>query len=146
MPLLILHFQFLIKRVRVSKKTLLVIAGGVWLTVGCFLFLFGTSLVKPAPHAFLLMLGALLVGFLKGNFILKKTAIRQASRIASLKEASLKNLYSPAYYLLLGSMIALGFCMRFLPTLARGTVDIAIGSALIVGSLHLFRFKLPALS
>lgn len=127
-----------------TKRTLLVISGAVWLCVGSFLLFFGTHLVQASKteYAFILLLAALIIGFLKGNIVLRKAAERQGSRIANLPHASLKNLYSRGYYLLLLSMVGLGWGMRFLPLTVRGTIDVAVGAALIIGATHLFRFKL----
>jgi len=57
---------------------------------------------------------------------------------------SLRKVYSPAYLLLIGVMVLMGVLMNVLsiPHLYRGFIDVAIGSALIFGSLVFIRFSL----
>lgn len=90
---------------------------------------------------FLIGLG-LFVGFMKGRFVLVKTVRRVVGRIASLPvPIRFKDAYSKSYWILIGSMVALGMTFRFLPIPIdlRGTVDVAIGSALINGAMLYFR-------
>lgn len=149
-----------------SHKTLIFLSGGMWLLIGLFLMILGirflmTTLHNPSDSfslialtsrltsgqeqgASLVIAGALFLGFIKGRTVLKKAAQRQISRILQLAQpAPLKKIYTPAYYLLICGMIALGISLRFLPTSldVRGAIDLAIGSALINGALHYFRFK-----
>lgn len=84
----------------------------------------------------------LLVGFVKGRFILAKTVKRVCDRILSLTlPIRIGQVYSSAYIILIGSMILLGMTLRFLPIPldVRGVVDVAIGSALLNGSMFYFR-------
>ena len=85
---------------------------------------------------------SLLIGFLKGRFVLNKTVVRVASRIASLPlPIRVKDVYSLSYLLLIGAMMALGMLFRFLPLASdiKGMIDIAVGSALIHGAILYFR-------
>jgi len=152
-----------------SHKTLIFIAGFVWLAIGIGLLSLGIHFVletvrNPALAQIIgcfsftsflsrfvpdrmqaIMLGivlALMLGYIKGRLVLAKTVARQIKRIASLPNpASLKYLYSKSYYLLIASMIFLGMMMRYFPiTLdTRGAIDIAIGSALINGATLFYR-------
>jgi hypothetical protein len=81
------------------------------------------------------------VGLLKGNFVLRKAALRSLKRIKELKAPySLKNLYTPSYLVLLLVMVLLGVLMRVLgvPLDVRGFIDVAVGSALFRGSFFYF--------
>jgi hypothetical protein len=149
-----------------SKSTLMRIAGMVWFVVGLGLMTLGIkfllavmntpslalasphfSFVKNFPHKevqqviFWILLVSLLVGYFKGRVALKRSADRQVQRIALLKEVGLKDMYSKGYYLLMLGMMGMGLIMKVLPiTLeVRGAVDVAIGSALIQGSVHFFK-------
>jgi len=99
---------------------------------------FGTA--QQAATLFIAL--GLFAGFFKSRFVLVKTVQRVVSRIASLPlPIRFKEAYSPSYWILIGSMVALGMTFRFLPIPIdiRGTIDIAIGSALVNGALFYFR-------
>jgi hypothetical protein len=146
---------------KLSHRTLIILGGLIWLFMGIFLLTIGirfilSSLVLP-PSSFtiqlmkftldhsqammLLVTTALFIGYLKGKYVLGKSAARQVARISQLENpTSLKNLYSKGYYLLILSMVGIGIAMRYLPLIeVRGAIDAAIGSALIHGALHYFR-------
>lgn len=155
---------------KLKHRSLILIAGGVWLAVGVFLLILGLRLIiheikypllaeignrfsliaacSKLTHGnrqnavVAILTGALIIGHLKGRFVLSKSVLRQIQRIRSLPNpSSLRYLYSKGYYFLIGSMILLGIGMRFLPITpgTRGAVDVAIGSALINGALLYFR-------
>lgn len=97
---------------------------------------------SPQQAATALIAIGLVVGFFKGRFVLVKTVRRVVVRIALLPlPIRFKDAYSKSYWILIGSMVALGMSFRFLPIPIdiRGTIDIAIGSALIHGALLYFR-------
>lgn len=149
---------------KVSHATLILLSGIVWLAVGCFLLPLGLNFVVDAlllenasqPHPVLNFLAPyaggldqaalvwialmLLIGFLKGRSVFAKSVQRSVKRIYTLPNpANLSQIYTPAYYLLLGSMVLLGVLVRFTTQDIRGGVDIAIGSALINGAMLYFR-------
>ena len=136
-------------------------SGFLWFFIGAFLLYKGLHLITEAPFQTgslcskmgrlagspqqaavgLIALG-LIVGFFKGRFVLSKTVRRVVLRIAALPlPIRFKDAYSPSYWILIGSMVVLGMTFRFLPIPidVRGTIDIAIGSALINGALLYFR-------
>jgi hypothetical protein len=120
-----------------KHKSWIAFSGFVWFFIGTFLLYKGINLITDA-----MMIGiGLLIGYFKGQFILSKTAKRVVARISSLSlPIQMKDVYSPAYYILIGSMMALGMLFKFLPISANvhGTIDIAIGAALIKGSTFYF--------
>lgn len=84
----------------------------------------------------------LLLGFIKGRFVLSKSVGRVVSRIASLPpHFRFVDAYSRSYWILIACMVGLGMSFRFLPIPVdlRGTVDVAIGSALVNGAMLFFR-------
>ena len=100
--------------------------------------LFGSS--QQAATA-LVAIG-LLIGLLKGRFVLSKTVNRVVNRIRSLPlPIRFSQVYARSYWILIASMVGLGVSLRFLPIPvdARGLVDVAIGSALINGAMLYFR-------
>ena len=144
-----------------KHRTWVFLSGFVWLTVGIFLLYKGLHFVSAATlrsdslsFKFQGLFGSpsqagtgivalgLLIGFVKGRFVLSKTVKRVVGRIHSLAlPISFSSVYAPSYWILIGSMVALGFAMRFLPIPldARGLIDIAIGSALVNGAMLYFR-------
>lgn len=134
-----------------SHKTLYVLQGAVWLMVGAMLLNMGIRFLmstleegKENGHLMLLIL-ALILGQLKGRFMMKKVAMRSFDRISKMTQpVALHNIYTKGNYIVIGIMMLLGMGMKFLPVPleARGFIDVAVGSALIQGSL--FYFRLPA--
>ncbi len=157
---------------RVSKQMAILFSGAVWLGVGFMLLSKGLILLVTATTAtdslpwleqtmhfigdkqqsalFLISLG-LLVGFIKGRMILIKTVKRVVHRIMSLPDPLLiTQMYDKKYLILLCLMMAMGMSLKrlHLPSDILGTIDVAIGSALINGSLlyirHLVAMKKAA--
>ena len=152
---------------KLKPSILIVISGLVWLAVGIYLMQLGigfllegytTALAKGsgtplinwlAPYmggveltALFLIVVALYIGYIKGRYVLGKAAQRGVARIQALpKPIALSKIYAPRYYLLLGLMILIGMSMKWLgvPKDWRGFVDVAIGAALINGSIIYFR-------
>ena len=139
-------------------------SGGVWFVVGVCLLILGVKFVvfscledpscsflltklrtltkSKEQSALLLVSSALFIGFIKGRFVLAKTARRVVKKIYSLKEPiALSQIYSLGYILLIAFMVFLGVAMRWLNLSLdiRGAIDIAIGSALMNGAMHYFR-------
>jgi hypothetical protein len=150
----------------VSKRCTFWIAfsGLVWFVVGTFLLVFGVKLIVYASleqgerafllgklfhvvkskerAALLLLVSGLLLGFMKGRFVLSKTVARVVKRIASLPEPiKASQVYPVGYIALIGCMILLGISMRWLgiPLDVRGGIDVAVGSALMNGAMLYFR-------
>jgi hypothetical protein len=139
---------------KVSHAVLAFLSGLVWIVVGCFLLPLGLRLLlgdietdqATTLPLFLVALG-LFVGHMKGRHVLGKAAQKGIERIKSMPNpANLGKIYSAKYYLLLGGMVALGLSIKYLgiPNPIRGTVDVAIGAALIQGSLVYIRFAVDS--
>lgn len=150
---------------KVSHTVLIVLSGLIWLAIGCFLLPLGLNFIVGAllkenfatqSHPILTAMApfvgggesaaliwialALAIGFFKGRFVFGKTVQRSVNRILSLPNpVHLSKIYPWQYYLLLSSMILLGFLVKFLPLDIRGGVDVIIGSALINGAMLYFR-------
>lgn len=146
-----------------SHRTLIFLAGALWLAIGIFLLTLGIKFLMTTQHTsnlfskftkspeqgvMMLILLSLLLGFIKGRTVMAKAARKQVKRILALEAPTgLKNLYSPAYYILIGVMISFGMILRFLPITLdiRGAIDCTIGCALINGAMQYFRYKaMPA--
>lgn len=150
-----------------KHKTLIIIAGFLWMAIGVFLLNMGLRLIseKALMHitevhpsslltylaalfggiqeaAVALIASAMLIGYFKGRYVLSKTVRRMVLRIQSLPSPTgLHNIYGLKFYLLILLMISLGALIRVLGTPAeiRGAVDVTIGAALVNGALLYFR-------
>lgn len=149
---------------KLSHRALIIISGIVWFVIGFYLLNLGLNLIATADPAaqegypllnrlaslfggiaeagIAVIAVGLLIGYFKGRYVLGKSARKGVERIATFPNpTSLANIYSKKYYILLGSMIALGISIKLfgLPNDVRGMVDIAIGAALINGAVVYFR-------
>ncbi len=144
---------------QLSHSRLIMLSGALWLCVGLFLLPFGIMLllhgegrplttsispifggIEEATVALLAL--ALFVGFMKGKYVLGKSSRRIVDRIRTFPDPThLTNIFSPAYLLLMGSMILLGMSIKFfgVPNDVRGVLDVAVGAALINGAFVTFR-------
>lgn len=147
-----------------SRRTLCIIAGSIWLLAGANLLFLGARFLidsaatpshagsnLPLLHAvmewmpqesfavpFLACIGVM-IGCLKGRMVLRRAACREVERIFALPQpVSIFELYSVRGAIVLGVMFCLGFLLKFLnlPLDIRGVIDVAIGIALILGSAH----------
>lgn len=147
-----------------KHRTLIVFAGLIWFVIGVFLLNLGLRLLtglllpeaafSPMFSSLVNMLGTfelgvialivigLFVGFYKGKFVLAKSVTRFVNRIRSFEEpTSIVKMYSLPYFLLILGMIGLGMSIKYfqVPSDIRGAIDVAIGAALINGSMFYFR-------
>lgn len=144
-----------------TQRGWIAISGFLWFFIGSFLLYKGLHLITeaafqsgtlcaewsavfgtPQQTATVFIAIGLVAGFFKGRFVLAKTVRRVTARIASLPlPIRLRDAYSRSYWILIGSMLGLGMSMRFLPIPIdlRGTIDVAVGSALINGAMLYFR-------
>lgn len=151
---------------KVSHATLIVLSGLVWLAVGCWLLSLGINILIDAtlheqlPHSaskpiveflsgfsasqesavIILVAFCLFIGYMKGRYVLGKSAMKGVDRIRSFPNPThIKNIYSRKYYILLGSMVFLGILVKYTTQDLRGAIDVIIGSALINGAIVYFR-------
>jgi hypothetical protein len=152
---------------KLSHSKLILFSGAIWFGIGLYLLQLGLNLLIGGVNAdmaaktkyplinllqgyigsvettsILLLTAALFIGFVKGRFVLKKTADKGVKRILSFPNpARLTQIYDAKYYLLIGLMVCLGISIKFLGISndIRGFIDVAIGSALVNGSMSYFR-------
>ena len=144
-----------------KHRSWIVFSGCLWFFIGVMLLYKGLKFITEAVFsndslcfglsktfgssekaATVLIAIALLVGFIKGRFVLAKTVKRVVMRIVKLSEpVRFKDAYSPAYWVVIAFMMTLGMSMKYLPIPIdiRGMIDVAVGSALIIGALLYFR-------
>ncbi len=153
---------------KLKHAALIYISGTIWLAVGLMLLsisinLFAESFQLPseaahtllplasllAPYSggiqialFLLIAFGIVLGYFKGKFVLEKSALKGVERICAFPNPTpLNRIYSAKYYILLILMIGLGVSIKYfgLSRDIRGFVDMAIGIALLTGSLVYYR-------
>ena len=120
-------------------------SGLLWGVIGGWLMSKGFRyLLWGAPHEFAwpLISVSLLLGHLKGKYVMRRAVMRIMDRVMILPQPlPLMQVYSPAYLLLMGAMITLGIGLKRvgLPPAYLGCIDLAIGFALLQGALHWIR-------
>ena len=131
-----------------NRKKLLAVAGGIWGLVGLFLISRGAHLYQLAvaeQHAsqqaiIFSGIAGLIIGGIKGKFVLAKTARKNIARIDNLvAPLKLHHVFSKPFYGFILGMMLLGFLLRYLNTYLGGYVVVGaiycgIGMALIVAS------------
>lgn len=149
-----------------KQTTLVTLSGLVWLAVGGWLLTLGLTLlmrgVEPSNSlavypwleglapilgsleyaAILLIAVGLFIGYFKGRYVLAKSAHRGLAHIRALPpEAPFYQMYATRNYILIGLMMGLGMSIKAfgVPSDIRGFIDVAVGSALIQGSMTYFR-------
>lgn len=146
------------------KRSLTQLAGFIWAVTGVLLLVKGLRLLiessqfgahtsalmqKLSPiaggsegAALLLVSIALFIGFVKGRVILARSAKRTMDHLVAVgKNAGLKDLFTVRYIAIIALMMLLGRAMNWLNLESdlRGTIDVAVGAALIHGSMAFFR-------
>lgn len=146
-----------------NARKWIVVSGLTWLAIGSWLMFKGLKWITQAitlgeggplirwltpmtgkvhQTGLVLICVALLIGLIKGRTVLAKTAQRLVLRLRSQQSPiTLLQAYDRRYLILLSGMMMLGIVFRFLPIGLdiRGTIDVAIGSALINGAMIYFR-------
>jgi hypothetical protein len=134
-----------------SYVSALVFYGVMWLLIGLFL---GAKSVQYGLHGldfsdqqiqnrlFMLLLTGMLVGLVKGRFVLSKVVDRVVRQIVEFEEPILlKQLMSRRYLFLILGMMSLGMVMKVLPIsfALKAIIDAAVSTALLYGSMLYFR-------
>ncbi|PWU15453.1 MAG: hypothetical protein C5B45_02560 [Chlamydiae bacterium] len=125
---------------RLGRFGWIVVSGVIWLIIGGFLLSMGLYLLILQPssqrqeYAMALVCLGLLLGFIKGCFILSKTAQKAVKKVLLISEPiSILQVYPPIYLGLIVSMMLLGIGLKWLEidSYIRGVIDVAVGFALI---------------
>lgn len=135
----------------VSKRTLKIVAGFVWISGAIVLLLKGSSLfaqaiaLKPGETtwSWLAVAAALLIGGAKARYLFGGFCRKNLDRIAALDDPQLWQAFRPGFYVFLTTMVLLGASLSRLaignyPALmALVILDISIAIALL-GSIRVF--------
>lgn len=132
-----------------NKNRLYTLAGTVWGLVGLFLVVRGAIMYQAAldtqnasQTALAVSIAvSIILGTVKGRFVLSKTARRNKSRIESIEEPlKIYHVYAKSFYILIIGMIGLGIALRTWNEylggyIVVGAIYCGIGLALMVSSL-----------
>ncbi len=149
---------------QVQHKTAFALSGAIWFAVGLSLMTVGITLLRAMPTTpigelplfsylttffsesgyplIILVVAGLALGYVKGKFVMTKAAGKGISHIRSLPNPTkLYHVYSRRFVILILGMMTLGMSIKWfgVPIDIRGFIDLAIGSALINGSMIYFR-------
>ena len=117
-----------------DKQRLLQVAGLIWIIVGLFLIYRGSGLYSLAvmeqntskETLIISVILGVVIGILKGKFVLSKTALRNRNRINQLvPPLSIHHIFSGSFYVLIAGMVILGFLLREFNTYLGGYVVVA---------------------
>jgi len=130
---------------RISHKWAVALSGILWLAIGFLLLVRGlnilSSMEEVGNRPLVLVCTGLFLGFLKGRFVLSKTANKAVDRITSMHEPlPITAVFPLKYFLLIGIMMGVGILAKFLPDQARIVICVAVGSGLINGASQYLRF------
>ncbi len=143
-----------------NKNSLTSIAGGLWCIIGLFLIFRGFGLYQLAgqeQHStqiaiILSVITAMLIGLVKGKFVLSKTARKNKARIHGLEDpVHIHQIFAKPFYFLIPLMMGLGVLLRSYNEYLGGYVVVAaiycgIGMALIVSSRTYWASEPPTAS
>ena len=127
-----------------SRRTRLLLAALAWTLVGLGLLTTGLVWLSGARAVWLaiILTAAVLVGWIKGRYLLARRATANARRIeASAERAVVLSFFAPAAWGLVLAMMAAGALLRrsALPRPWRGALYAAIGVALLSASRTAWR-------
>lgn len=133
-------FPSICQGANVNRRSAAMVAGIMWTLVGVSLLYRGLTMIGEVAY----MAPALAIGYLKGRFVLKKSALRIVNRLKKLDEpVRWIDLYGKANWIVLLIMAGLGMFFRFatgiVPVEVRGFICIAVGTALLQGSTIYYR-------
>ena len=132
-----------------DKRNLIKLAGWLWVIIGFFLIYRAALLYQLAieeqnaarlPIVFSLLAG-LVIGTIKGKFVLSKTALKNKLRIESLTVSpKIHHIFAKPFYGFIAGMMLLGIALRTFNEyiggyLVVGAIYSGIGMALVVSSL-----------
>ena len=134
-----------------DRYALMRLAFAIWMTGGILLSKRGIDFLTQVDQPFnvlaLSILGALLVGMLKGKFVLNKSSIRNIIRLEALSESKKAiHVYPMRSWIVIGLMllISLSLTVFNVDIFIRGLVNIAVGMGLITSSfIYLKHLRSP---
>lgn len=135
------------KAMSFKLKTWAFIFGAMWACVGIMLLTVGLNLLHTAgvsrigeEVAVLVIAVSLAVGYCKGKWVLQKGAKRTLGALEAYGDPiPFSKAFGVRYFVLIFVMMTLGFLLRFVDPAIRGAVDVAVGAALLQGSIVFFK-------
>ncbi len=136
---------------KLDRYALMRLAFAIWMSGGIILSKRGIDFLIQVEQPFSVLVycvfGALLLGMLKGKFILNKSSIRNIIRLEALTEPQKPiHVYPLRSWIVIGVMllISLSLTVFDVSLLIRGIVNIAVGMGLITSSfIYLKHLRSP---
>ena len=138
----------------VSRRTVMVTAAFVWYGGGIALFFKSGALVKQAylldsssPWVVIVVVLGLIIGLIKTKFIFNHACKKNIVRIQSLETPRIWQCFRPGMLIFLAIIIPTGAMMskmasgKFGWLCAVATIDLSIGTALLLSGLLFFKLK-----
>jgi hypothetical protein len=134
--------------IRLQKEQLLKLAFSIWMAGGLVLswrgiqFLADTTL--PMTTLILAVFGALLIGMLKGKFVLNKSSIRNIIRLQALEMPQRPiHVYPLRSWIVISIMLMISLSLNFfnVDTFIRGLVNLGVGMGLMTSSFIYLRYR-----
>ncbi|MBX2860510.1 MAG: hypothetical protein KTR14_04705 [Vampirovibrio sp.] len=133
--------------IRLASKNLMKVAFLLWFAGGLSLLTLGVTrlldVAAPGEMGLLpmaaMIVGAVIIGYGKGKFVLSKTSSKNIERLQEFSEPQkLSNVYSTRSWVIIAIMFALSASLTLfgVDTFWRGGVNLAIGLALLISSLR----------
>lgn len=145
-PFLFLGLLFL--PVRLSPPALRRLAFGLWLAGGLFMLARGAFRLQAAwpataaPMWYGVVLGAVMLGWAKGRFVLSRTSQRNLQRLSAIDAPQRPiQVYPARSWALIAVFVLAGMSLGWLgaPPLWRGAVGVAVGLGLVFSSFAYVR-------
>ena len=139
---------------KVTQRTLLIVAAFVWYAGGIALLFKGSALIKSAhlmdPQSFWAYgsgLAGILLGLAKGKFLFSKACSKNVKRIRGLENPRIWQCFRPGMLLFLAIIIPTGAWMSraaagsYTYLCVVGALDLSISFALLSSSIVLWQLK-----
>ena len=139
---------------RVSQRTLIVLAAFVWYAGGIALLLKGSALIKDAyaldsqsPWAFAALFLGIIAGLLKGKLLFSKSCKKNIQRIRSLVNPRVWQCFRPGMLIFLAIIIPTGAWMsraaagKYAYLCLVGALDLSISFALLTSSIVFLQLR-----
>ncbi|MFH2035071.1 MAG: hypothetical protein ABIJ45_01610 [Candidatus Zixiibacteriota bacterium] len=129
-----------------KRKTLTILAGILWSGVGLTMLTAAAYWILHGSYSWLLILGAVVLGFLKYKFMFSKVVRKNINRIYSFAPGKDKVCVfafqnKKSYYLMLFMMLMGHFLRQFpLPPELKVFIYLTVGTALTLASLHYYLY------
>ncbi len=134
--------------IRLNKVQLMKLAFSIWMAGGLVLSWRGIQFLStstlPMTTLVLAVFGALLIGMLKGKFVLNKSSIRNILRLQALESPQRPiHVYPLRSWIVIGVMLLISLSLNVfnVDTFIRGLVNLGVGMGLMSSSFVYLKYQ-----